>query len=236
MIKYMVLSLRYFITNKVKELKKFFSLFLCAVMLFAFTGCLADPEPEVTTEPVNKTTGELPVSGIEGAFKFDEYSDHVVLTEYVGTSTVLNIPDTIKGKPVTDFGTIFSNNLTIVSCTVGKNCKDIPDNAFKNCYNLQNVQIRDGVESIGCNAFFGCHSLKLVNIPQSVKSIDDEAFKYCINLLIYGVRGSEAEKFVDKFNSVYFRDVNEVITTTLDSTSKTVTGDEIPVEETSTMQ
>ena len=41
-------------------------------------------EPEEVTQPTTVAPKELPVSGIEGAFKFDEYSDHIVLTQYVG--------------------------------------------------------------------------------------------------------------------------------------------------------
>lgn len=176
-------------------------------MCFTFTGCLAGPEDEATTAPVTQPQGELPVSGVIGDFKYDEYSDHVVLTQYIGKVANLFIPDTINGKPVTDFGTIFKGNMKIVSVLVGKNCTRIADEAFADCYNLNRVQIDSGVKSIGKLAFYGCQALKLIYIPACVERIEDDSFKYCTDLLIYGATGSEAERFAGMFNSVYFRDL-----------------------------
>lgn len=197
------------VAKRVNDLKKIIALLLCAVMCFAFTGCLAGPESEGTTAPETEPQGELPVSGVEGAYKFDEYSDHIVLTQYIGKGANLFIPDTIKGKPVTDFGTIFKGNMQIVSVLVGKNCTKIVDEAFADCYNLQRVQIDSGVKSIGKLAFFGCQALKLIYIPACVERIEDDSFKYCTDLLIYGATGSEAERFAGMFSSVYFRDLEQ---------------------------
>lgn len=187
---------------------------MCAVMLFSFTGCLASPEPDTTTVPATEPPKELPVSGVQGDFKFDEYSDHIVLTQYNGKVSNLYIPNVIKGKPVTDFGTVFKGNLNIVSIHIGKNCTAIVDNAFTDCYNLQRVQIEPGLKSIGELAFFGCQALKLIYIPASVEKIADNAFKYCTDLIIYGDEGSEAERFAELYHSIYFRDLNEARGTT----------------------
>ena len=195
-------------------MKKIFSLLMCAVMLLAFTGCLATPEPDTTTVPATEPPKELPVSGVEGAFKFDEYSDHIVLTQYIGKDSNLYIPDEIKGKPVTDFGTIFKGSLTLVAVYIGSNCTRIEDNAFTDCYNLQRVQIDGGIKSIGELAFFGCQALKLIYIPASVETIADNAFKYCTDLIIYGDKGTEAERFAEQYHSIYFRDLNEARGTT----------------------
>ncbi len=192
-------------------MKKIFALILSAVMLFSFTACLATPEPEVTTEPTTEVPKELPVSGVNGYFKYDEYSDHVVITQYIANVANLRVPDHINGKPVTDFGTVFKGSLTLVSIYIGKNCQSIADNAFSDCYNLQRVQIDGGIKSIGSLAFFGCQALKLAYIPECVESIAPDAFKYCTDLMIYGDKGSEAERFASGFNSIYFRDINEII-------------------------
>jgi len=204
-------------------LKKVFALFMCAVMLCAFTACgtISGSEDEKDSENAanelneEKTSGdkndsgELPVSGVEGAYKFDEYSDHIVLTEYIGTTPNLYIPDTIKGKPVTEFGTIFKGNLNVRGVLLGKYCTEIVDNAFENCYNLQRLEIVGGVTSIGKRAFFGCHSLKLIYVPECVKTIADDAFLYITDLIIYGDKGSAAEIFAEKYASIYFREYIE---------------------------
>lgn len=44
------------------------------------------------------------------------------------------------------------------------------------------VQIPQGVTTIGNNAFYGCSSLESIDIPKSVIEIKDDAFSYCINL------------------------------------------------------
>lgn len=199
-------------------MKKVFALLICAVMLFAFTACLATPEPEVTTEPTT-IPGETPVSGVEGSYKFDEYSDHIILTQYSGKGANLVVPDTIKGKPVTGFGTIFKGNMNLVSIVIGKNITAIDAYAFQDCYNLQRVQIESGAKSIGELAFFGCQALKLAYIPASIEQVAQDAFKYCTDLLIYGDSGSAIEQFASGFNSIYFRSIADIIGTTAAETS-----------------
>ncbi len=191
-------------------LKKFIALILCAAVCFSFTACSSLFDNEETTQPTTAVPEELPVSGVEGAFKFDEYSDRVVLTQYIGKSAEVFIPDTIKGKPVTGFGTIFKGNMNIVSLHIGNNCREIVENAFTDCYNLRRVQIDAGIKSIGKLAFYRCQALKLAYIPACVEHIEDDAFKYCTDLIIYGAPGSEAERFASNFKSIYFRDLEQI--------------------------
>ena len=191
-------------------MKKFLALILCAVICFSFAACSSMLDSEETTQPTTAAPKELPVSGVQGSFKFDEYSDHIVLTQYTGKNAEVFIPDTIKGKPVTEFGTIFKGNMNIVSLYIGKNCKEIVDNAFTDCYSLQRVQIDAGIKSIGKLAFYRCQALKLIYIPACVVRIEDDAFKYCTDLIIYGDPGSEAERFASNFKSVYFRDIEQI--------------------------
>lgn len=191
-------------------MKKLFALILCVAVCCSFAACSSMFEPKEVTQPTTAAPKELPVSGIEGAFKFDEYSDHIVLTQYVGKGVEVYIPDQIKGKPVTEFGTIFKGNMNMVSVHIGKNCIKIDDNAFTDCYNLQRVQINAGVRSIGSLAFYRCQALKLAYIPACVEHIEDDAFKYCTDLIIYGTSGSEAERFASNFKSIYFRDIDQI--------------------------
>ena len=53
--------------------------------------------------------------------------------------------------------------------------------------------------------------------------IADNAFKYCTDLIIYGDKGTEAERFAELYHSIYFRDLNE---------SKGTTATTAPVVET----
>ena len=53
-------------------------------------------------------------------------------------------------------------------------------NAFYDCSGLTSVTIGNGVTSIGNNAFRDCSSLTSITIPNSVTSIGDYAFYGCI--------------------------------------------------------
>ncbi len=198
-------------------------------MCFTFTACFASSKPEETTAPTTQAPKELPVSGVQDNFKYDEYSDHIVLTEYIGTHAELFIPNMIKGKPVTEFGTIFNGNMNIVSVRIGKYCTEIADNAFTDCYSLKRVQIDAGVKSIGKLAFFGCQALELVYIPACVEHIEDDAFKYCTDMRIFGTAGSEAERFASNFASIYFTDINDIKS---QETTVAVEGTTLSAEET----
>ncbi len=82
------------------------------------------------------------------------------ITEYTGSASVLNIPSTLGGYPVTG----------------------ISDSAFLNCRSLTNVKIPDSVVSIGKDAFGLCANLKSITIPDNVTKIGDDAFRFCDNL------------------------------------------------------
>ena len=48
--------------------------------------------------------------------------------------------------------------------------------AFYNCTSLKNIQLREGLKSIGDFAFYGNTSLEAVNIPSTVETIGVRSF------------------------------------------------------------
>ena len=116
------------------------------------------------------------------------------------------IPDTIGGKPVTGFGTVFNGssvpynpNTWLKSVVVGKNVtgldkfafwyctamthavvpgnvKTITDSSFRNCSSLVSVKLGDGIETIGHSAFWLSPNLADLVLPESVTSIHNRAF------------------------------------------------------------
>ena len=58
----------------------------------------------------------------------------------------------------------------------------ICDEAFYDCYLLQEIVIPNSVTSIGDSAFSKCRSLQQIIIPNSVTSIGDDAFNECESL------------------------------------------------------
>ncbi len=192
-------------------MKKIFCLILCAVSLFLFASCNGQIEPDKPEEQT--TAAEVPVPGESQNYHYDEYSDHIVLTKYIGNQKSVTLPTEINDKPITSFGTIFRSSLTLTSVKIpaGSSYTSIAENAFSECNNLTSVTIYDNnpaLTKIESNAFFGCQVLNTIIIPATVTEIAEDAFKYCTDLVIYGTAGSAAEEFATKYSSIYFRDKN----------------------------
>ena len=87
-----------------------------------------------------------------------------------------------EAAAVTDLGTVFKGNEDIVSfdeLQYFKGVTSIGDNAFRQCFKLENINIPYGVTSIGNSAFYECQNMESVIIPNSVVSIGNSAFWYC---------------------------------------------------------
>ncbi len=93
-------------------------------------------------------------------YTYSNNNGAITITGYSGNIDNLNIPATIDGLPV----------------------KVIWDRAFVNRSDLKNLEIPDGVTSIGAEAFAYCTSLTSVIIPNSVTIIDYAAFGHCSGL------------------------------------------------------
>ena len=111
-----------------------------------------------TIEVVEKGQGYIdaeykdPAPASDFEYTIDPETDTVTITRYIGTDTVVNIPETIEGKTVVELG----------------------DSSFGRC-NLQSVKIPDTVQTIGQRAFC-INNLTNINIPKSVTKIDAGAF------------------------------------------------------------
>jgi hypothetical protein len=60
--------------------------------------------------------------------------------------------------------------------------RNIEDNVFENCYNLNSVQLPPKILSIGKDAFSNCEELKEINIPNTVNTIGEGAFYGCADI------------------------------------------------------
>lgn len=80
--------------------------------------------------------------------------------------------------------------------------------AFFGCSGLTGIEIPTNVTFIDRYAFFDCSGLTGIKIPASVTSISASAFSGCSeNLIIYGVSGSEAERYAAS-NGIMFKEVD----------------------------
>ena len=105
------------------------------------------------------------------------------VTGYDGSDTVIVIPDSVSGIPVTKIAnSAFKGKQRITSITVPDSVTSIGDDAFSFCTSLESVVIGDSVTSIGEYAFYDCSSLESVVIGDSVTSIGNYAFDDCKSL------------------------------------------------------
>ena len=64
----------------------------------------------------------------------------------------------------------------------GTNIKIIARRAFEECTHLEEIELPNGITSIGSDAFKGCIALTSVTLPTSLKSLEYGVFNNCINL------------------------------------------------------
>ncbi len=83
----------------------------------------------------------------ENGFQYVIQNGNVILTNYVGNETTIEIPNTIQ-----------INGTTYNVTSIGKY-------AFRNCSLLESIEIPNNVTSIGESAFYGCSSLQSITIP-----------------------------------------------------------------------
>ena len=137
----------------------------------------------------------------------------------------ISLPDGIK----TVENRVFYNCKELVSLSLPESITSIGDWAFYNCSRLENPIFPRRVRSVGKWAFAGCWCINEINIPDSVEELGSYAFLDCRNLkkiettrnlktfgsmvfggcdagcVMYGIRGSAAEKYADK-NKITFID------------------------------
>ena len=105
---------------------------------------------------------------------------------------VLNFPSIIEYKPdvIWSRGTI-SRDFTDVNIPNG--VTSIGGSAFSEFSSLDRVTIPDSVTSIGDYAFSGCLYLTRITIPSSVTSIGNSAFMECSSLENIYYKGTEEQ-------------------------------------------
>lgn len=73
-------------------------------------------------------------------------------------------------------------NSGIERIKVSKHVKKIEHGAFAICRNLKNVELPEGLESLGIDAFGECIELQFIELPSTLKNIDRGVFWRCTNL------------------------------------------------------
>ncbi len=112
------------------------------------------------------------------------------------------IPNTYRGKPVTEIGEkAFFNKLEVKKVILGDNIERIGKQAFANCTSLSSVEFSQGLKTIDASAFQSCKGLVgALNIPNSVTAIGEYAFASCEKLTSLnigeGIESISANSFI----------------------------------------
>ena len=145
------------------------------------------------------------------------------------TEENLVIPEEIDGKKVTKIGGRLTNymksilrkvkipnTVTVIGEGAFKDCTEledviisegvtslsIADRAFEDCYELASITIPEGVTEIGDRAFGGCNKLISITIPSSVENIGEYAFEIgSVDRLLKSIKVSKENKNYDSRNN-----------------------------------
>jgi hypothetical protein len=130
-------------------------------------------------------------TSVQAQFTYTTNNGAITITGYTGSGGAVTIPDMIDGLLVTDIGTNAFENSRINNVTIPDPVTNIEDAAFVGCVSLTNVNLGNGVKTIGARTFAAVLEelgdlygpvfcpLTSVTIPDSVTIIGDYAFWGC---------------------------------------------------------
>lgn len=112
----------------------------------------------------------------KGEFVYFTYDGVAYISEFIGSSEVVVIPDEIEGCPVVEISdAAFRNNEIVKAVKIGKNVKRIGEYSFINCTSLEYVLFSESVEVIGKSSFVNCASMVEILLNEGLKTIEDGA-------------------------------------------------------------
>ena len=155
----------------------------------SFTNCFA----------LKKVTATGRVRYKDGAFILD---NTVLLC--VPSADKYTVPEGIT--TILDYA--FSHNPNLTEVNLASTVTTLGEGCFYNCNALKTLNIKDNsVTTIGKYIFADC-SLREVYLPASVTNIDEEAAVGCEQIIVYGHKGTAAEKFANENDNVKFVNIS----------------------------
>lgn len=137
----------------------------------------------ISTAPVDEDAqyADLPANPASD-FQYEIVDDAVKITKFIGSATVVKVPETVEGKPVTIIGRkSFSQSRDFTAVILPKTTKTIESEAFFNCSWLRHITIPEHCTRIEEGAFAGT-ALTEVFLPASVVHFSNAVYQ-CPTLL-----------------------------------------------------
>ncbi|MBQ8414882.1 MAG: leucine-rich repeat protein, partial [Clostridia bacterium] len=123
-------------------------------------------------------SGESKISNYDG-FLFFNYDNSCFLLGYSGEENKLILPEQYIGQSYNIYDYAFYCCDWLTNIEISDGVMSIGDYAFAYCDRLVNAVIGDSVTSIGYNAFYYCKRLSSITIGKNVTNIDTGAFSDC---------------------------------------------------------
>jgi len=158
-------------------MKKIVSIVLALCMIFTMLPFYA-----IAQENVEQTT--------DTEWEYSFYGNGVELTAYNGNATDVYIPGSITVDD-TEYAvlkladSIFEDNDSLNSVTLGVGILEIGDRAFYDCDNMVCILLAEETTTIGNEAFYSCDAFNSVILYDAVTSIGENAFFECPKLVIW---------------------------------------------------
>ena len=155
---------------------------------------------------------------VEGDYRYMLLSDDtVIITEYLGGSSNIIMPDTIGGYPVTQLiDSLFMYNHTIEHVTLPANVKVLPPSLFQGASNLKTVSLPNGLIEIGNSAFLST-ALTEISFPETLQIIGSSALQSTHNINTLTIPNS-----VTSIGSTAFADMRNLSSVTLPNNLTTI--------------
>ena len=196
-------------------------------------GCLPFEVPDDIYNYVNST-----VACTEGlVFRTNSANGTAILNSYNGTDTDVKVPTYItsngRAYKVTGISSTAFAGKPIKNIILGRYIEEIPDNAFKDCAQLEGVSGK--LSKIGANAFSGCVSLRGFTLPGSITSIGENAFTNVPELTVNvigltnakGIMKDEYPQEDDESDEDYAARINEIANVYAAETAKSIVAEAV---------
>ncbi|MCI5676027.1 MAG: leucine-rich repeat domain-containing protein, partial [Clostridia bacterium] len=120
-----------------------------------------------------------------GDYLFFEGENEYCLIDYVGSETVLNLPESYQGHTYKIAAYAFEGRNLVTDITISDGVTEITEYAFNELGALKTVALGNGVKRVRENAFRACYKLTTVALGNSVTRIEKEAFYSCTKLATF---------------------------------------------------
>ncbi|MDR2599417.1 MAG: leucine-rich repeat domain-containing protein [Oscillospiraceae bacterium] len=133
------------------------------------------PTPEATPDPIIPNLPEIDENPVSD-FEYRAIVGGVEITQYIGTSIRVRIPELIEGVPVISIGERAFADTGIMEVIIPESVTYIGDRAFSQIEALATIVIPNGVLYIGNSAFAGNIALTNVVLPIGITNMGDNVF------------------------------------------------------------